>query len=134
MLSCFVFRFLVSRLLPLCIAFIVCGTTMAQAADPPRSVFEAIASRPWVTVPAPPAVSEAPGTGMTSGRAACDYAELVGQIFSEADLSIIETPFRISYTHAPPIAFAKPRVTVLVDLTTDRILRVLCPEPRASGR
>lgn len=131
MLFRFVLKPFTSRLRVVCCALVVCGTVIAEAADPPRSVFEAIASRPWVTEPAAPTVSGAAGA---SRRKACDYAELVGQAFSEADLSIIETPFRISYTHAPPIAFAKPRVTVLVDLTTDRILRVLCPGPVSSAR
>lgn len=60
----------------------------------------------------------------------CDYDALVGQAFTTADLSIITAPFRISYTHAPPLKHIRPRITILVDLQTDRILGIHCPTPR----
>ena len=107
-------------------ALLLCLVPLAHAESPPRTMFEAIATRPWMTAPA--------ASDAASPRATCDYSGLVGQAFSEADLSIIETPFRISYTRAPPIAFLKPRVTVLVDLPSGRILRVLCPGPVSSAR
>ncbi|NBU58290.1 MAG: hypothetical protein EBS23_00640 [Betaproteobacteria bacterium] len=99
-----------------------------------RSVFEAITSRPWAHEP-DRLLSPEPAMPVRDGRSGtCAYTELVGQLFGDADLSIIETPFRVSYTQAPPLDALTPRVTVLVDLQTDRILRVHCPRPGSTPR
>ncbi len=108
-------------------------TPAHAAAVQPLSLTITPPASPHDARPMQPRARPHPGATLPAARdrqTTCDFDALVGQAFHAADLSIIDAPFRVSYTHAPPLKHIRPRITILVDLQTDRILGIHCPKPR----